>query len=106
MAAALPQFRDEGPVPAEGAVPAEIRELQAEMRKVEAAARRVQELLQGEHTCEELLALLSGMRADIHKVGLELLSSNLLRCRAEAGDEADEADDAIREAKRMFLKFT
>lgn len=73
------------------------------MKRIEGQARGIQRMLVESRDCEEIMLQIAAMRAALSKVAMALMSDHFRECVAR---EAEEREEALERAARVFLRFS
>ncbi len=89
--------------PGRGDDTATTNDLVRRLRRIEGQVRGLQQMLNDQRECSDVLTQLTAARKALDQVGFLLVANRLSSCIAQPGTDVDEA--SLDEVKRMFLRL-
>lgn len=75
------------------------------LKRIEGQVRGVQNMIENDRYCVDILTQISAINAAMNKVGLHLLERHTQHCVADAIKDGNE-EEAIQELMEVFKRFT
>ncbi|MCI2256477.1 metal-sensing transcriptional repressor [Domibacillus sp. PGB-M46] len=75
------------------------------LKRIEGQVRGIQNMIENDRYCVDILTQISAINAAMNKVGLHLLEKHTQHCVSDAIKDGD-ADEAIRELMEVFERFS
>lgn len=75
------------------------------LKRIEGQVRGIQNMIENERYCVDILTQISAINAAMNKVGLQLLEKHTHHCVADAIKDGD-GEEAIQELMEVFKRFS
>ena len=81
-------------------------ELLTRLRTVKGHINGIEEMVEKEKDCTDLLIQLSAIKSSINKIGMYLLENNACQCIADSVEQGEDIETAVQDALETMFKFT
>ncbi|PRX19241.1 DNA-binding FrmR family transcriptional regulator [Orenia metallireducens] len=82
------------------------KDLITRLKRVEGQIRGIQNMIDDEKYCVEVLTQIAAVKGALNKVGMSILESHTHGCVKDAVDVGEEGDEVISELMDVIFKFT
>lgn len=81
-------------------------ELLTRLRTLKGHINGIEEMVEKEKDCTDLLIQLSAIKSSINKIGMYLLENNACQCITDSVEQGEDIEKAVQDALETMFKFT